>query len=347
MSSCKLFKKVRFFGLFFLIFSAGSALGAESFELVRSFFREDQGRVAPLVQLWTRGWKGDSGLITSQLMDQVRELEGHWLFEGELPEKFSVLLDGTFTRAAAYWDDTLTAPDGSPAILLTPAAALDISRSDNLLTHEITHHLHHRYRKWEKFWVREGLALLAEKIVTSHFHPSLEEGFLAPESSLTEDMNPRTTQEPDKSIPEYQMNSKRGRTYGHLLQYFYFIYRLCGKDQLFSTLLKSQAPTSGVDFVDGTLKLMRATSPKIAGEVACSGFKESFLQFQKARFSQSPIRPNTWVTANDMKATVRKEPMVLTQPYSATAYEVAPPTGCARKEDILLNPMLCLRVRME
>jgi hypothetical protein len=247
-----------------------------------------------------------------------------------------------WTQTSGFWSDTLSTPEKEPAILINPDAAIDARLSDSLIAHEATHLVHHRYRPHEENWMREGMALLAEYIVTGYFYPGLSSGFESPETSLVASTDP--------TLIESAYGDEQGSQYGHMLQFFYYLYRVCGRETLFDTLLTDPSEATGIEFVGHALAQTRKNNAEIASDPACAGFESAFRAFEVARFVADASRPSTYVVAGlGHQGAVRDKPRKL-PPYSAMAYELRvgkkPLKACAAG-DIPWGDSRCIRVRLK
>jgi hypothetical protein len=281
------------------------------------------------VTVWKRNTYADLTLFIQILFQNISSISEKQTIKEFFPSQLSVLIDGDWTGSSGYSEPGLTAPDGSPALLIRPEAALDPS-SLSLVVHELTHVIHYKTRPHEEAWLREGVALLSEYVLTGKLNPILREGFKNPETSLTAPLDPTQA--------DYF-----GAQHGHLIQYFYYLYRLCGKDILFSKLLASPSQSSGIEFLDETLRELSGT---IALDPVCTDFKTSFVAFETARFTQSPYPKDKYVIIMNDRGVVREFPQQIPS-YSATAYRrsnSAP--ACVQASDIPIEGA-CIRIRMK
>lgn len=292
--------------------------------------------VSPQLEVWFRGFNGDQGRVAALIGANFEKLSAHPIFKGRLPKRLAVLVDGTWNKTAAYWANDLKAPSGAPAILLSPAVSpelvLDSVENMKQLTHEAAHLVHHSFRPHEANWVREGVALLAEYNVTGYFSAALAEGFATPETSLVEDLDPRHAE---------ATTAHRVAQYGHLVQYFFYIQKLCGKTALFDALLTSEDARTGREFLDALLK----ASGK--GSAACSGFEQSFERFELARFINEPGAPDRYLMHVAMRATVRPKAPKNIPAYSAVAYRLQPGKSECPSPDRAIGDGACLKLRFE
>lgn len=278
--------------------------------------------------VWTRSIPQNLAQHLAELLAPIRQdlpsIKSHWLFNAHLPSNWAILIDGEWTKTAGLYSTDLKSPDGAQAILLTPNALMDGTNASNLVVHELTHLFHFNLRPNEESWVREGVALLAEYVVTGRMTSAIEEAFAEPESSLTAPLDLRT---------------KRISQYGHLFLYFYYIYKLCGRNELLNELVESKSEKAGAAFIDETLRKTQSAEP------VCQGFRESFSAFQIARFKSEPTKKSGFVLATSMKPAVRDEPTELL-PFAAQAYRLKPGKTCAQAETAW-GTGRCIRVRFE
>jgi hypothetical protein len=210
-----------------------------------------------------------------------------------------------------------------------------------LLTHEAVHLTHGRARPQEASWIREGLALLGETLITGYFNPVVGLGFASPETSLMLTVDP--------ALPESEAMRVRGPQYGHVLQYFYYLYRLCGGDSLYETLFEGadaiDRTLEGPAFIDAVLKRQLAESSG-ADPSVCSNFEGSFVAFERARLKQYRLRPSDYVMISGFEAPLRASPPRADELplWSATQYRPSPNSGkCEPGDESWRNR--CLRIR--
>ena len=279
----------------------------------------------------------DCGRTALNISRQLTQIANHGIFKNKLPKTWAILIDGTWTGAAGYWSPTLRAPDGAAAILLKPSAVSNSMDATRLLVHEMMHLVHGAFRPEEKSWVREGLALLSEYIVTGFFNPALHIGFKQPETSLTGATDPR--------LPEDSPDSNRAAEYGHQLQYFYYLYRLCGGQKFFDALAFSKSSSQGMNLLDEILGGLHRDGT--APDAACENFGRSFVSFEIARFAHNMSVPSQYVVLGATGAVVRDKPAAGIPEFSATAYrpeKTTHPPRCQRG-DLAWNHDLCIRIR--
>jgi hypothetical protein len=303
------------------------------------------------VTIWTRGRTGDLSEFSKLLPEIVANFKKNAVFKNwdagtstptgqnayatpivlpSGPIKFGVIIDGNWSGSSGFYSPDLQTPDGEPAFLLAPeSATLGADAISALVSHELTHLIHSKIRPSEETWLREGAALLAEYVVTGRLNPIFAVGFKDPESSLIGELHPIS-------------RDYFGPQHGHLLQYFYYLYRLCGREVLLKYILFSNSDKKGVQFLDQAL---RDLTKQNSTDIICSDFKTSFVAFEVARFTQSPYTSNGFVTATTNRATIRSltpvsnEPM---EPYSAFAY----PKPCLLRSDISFDRG-CIRIRID
>jgi hypothetical protein len=272
------------------------------------------------------------------LKGSLLKIENHPLFRSRLPAHWGVLIDPDWSRSGGLWSDTLQTPQGDPAVLFNPDTLASSRFGYSSVVHELTHLVHHRYRPREENWVREGVALLAEYVVTQHFYVALRSGFTEPESSLVASTDP-TNQD---SV----YGDERGNQYGHLTQFFYYIYRVCGGDGLFDTLLTDSSDKTGIDFVDYALAKTRASDADVAAEPACAGFEPLFRAFETARFVADSSSASGYVLSGAGYSAAVRDKRREIPPYSATAYKLASGKKCA-KGDRAWGRDRCIRIKLD
>lgn len=273
----------------------------------------------------------DVRTILTVLDDDLTNTLSHPLLRNRLPEGFGVLVDGLWKNSSGFFSDTLRTSEGAQAILFSPTALLDRDRSRALIVHELTHLAHHRLRPQEESWIREGVALLAEWIVTRKYNPALSEAFLNPETSLIASLDP--------THQDYADTAKRGAQYGHLLQYFVYIYRLCGGDALMEKLVTSPSRKTGTAFMDEVLRSSTSRSE------SCASFERSFRAFSIARMKQDTLNPESYILITRLQSTIRDERRDL-PPYSSSVVRLKEGQTCQSGETPW-GKSRCIRVRAE
>jgi hypothetical protein len=281
--------------------------------------------------IWSEGQKVDTGAMASSLGQSISVIQKNPWFLGRLPDSWGIFIDADWTLSSGFFSDALKTPQGFSAVLFSPVALLDQDHETSLLTHELTHLMHQRLRPQEESWVREGIAMMGEWKVTGFYNPALEEAFALPESSLTAPLDPREAGYADGGL--------RTAEYGQILQYFMYIYRLCGKDSLLEKLLTSKLPESGAAFMDAILRAQNASSP------ACQGFEASFRAFSLARFEQSVLNPENFVVLAPYRSIVREKPLPLPA-YSSSAY-MRPAGQPCRADDSSWGATRCIEIRLK
>lgn len=280
------------------------------------------------------------GSVSRQLEDfisaEVIRLRRHWIFKERLPSPVGILLDQKWEKSAGFSSPDLKTSKGYPAILINPQRVSTRQEWKRILAHEFSHLVHRQARPHETSWVIEGVGLLAEHLLSEQklFHPGLAHSYRDPETSLIGDLNVLS--------PSYNGKDKLPQ-YGHLLQYFYYIHRLCGGDVLLHTLLFNESKSAGIEFIDRVLKAL--TQAKVTESEACSDFNTSFEKFQLARFKNDQHITDGFVRRSLIPTAVRTTARKLTLPYSATAY-YKPDHGCAQG-DHLWGERKCIRIRFE
>jgi len=277
-------------------------------------------------------YKGSAEDLIAPLREALSSVLKHSIYNDRLPNRFAVLIDSNWQGAPAYWSPLLFSQDGDPAILFKPRAILGNTKLRSLVSHELTHLVHHQFRADEEAWVREGLALVSEYLVTGFLNASIEEGFKTTETSLTEVIDPR--------LEEQTSNHIRSAQYGHILQYFYYLYKLCGKEKLFDLLLTTKSEEKGIGFINEILAL--SSQLGYSQSSVCVDFKSSFIAFEKARFLRNFLKPEEHILLGSFKATIRDAKTDI-PPYSATAYKKTK-DDCAQNDYDYGN--YCLRIRL-
>jgi hypothetical protein len=284
---------------------------------------------------WSDGQKVDTAQLAHSLDEDLVRIRKNAWFEGRLPQNWGALIDAQWTLSSGFYSDLLKTPQGYPAVLFSPVALLDDTHSPALLAHELTHLMHEQFRPWEESWVREGLAMMGEWKVTGFYSPVLEEAFLQPETSLVAPLDPREA--------SYARADIRSAQYGQILQYFMYIYRLCGKDELLEKLLTSKSTASGIAFLDETLK-GEALKDQSSNDPVCQGFETSFRAFSLARAKQNFLNPEEYIVIAPYRSALREQALPL-PPYSSSLYEKDPIKAC-RSGDTQIDSARCLEVRL-
>ncbi len=262
-------------------------------------------------------------------------------FNNRLPLSFGMILDGNFTASEGYYSPLLITYDlktglAVPAILFSDTL-FSATRSLQLMAHELTHlmqaHLWPQSGSIENSWLREGLALMAEWMISTEqgypgHNPALMEAFRFPETSLVAPLTPEQETYKDVRV--------RTAEYGHILQYFIYIYRLCGGKKLLEELLAPSSLKTGLALLDEALPLQHT------GYAACANFHESFVAFSLARFHQGTA-PEDYVYVTALESPIRESPVDL-PPYSSTVYRRTPNQKCAL-HDWEWGTSRCIRIR--
>jgi hypothetical protein len=267
---------------------------------------------------------------------EATELSAHPLLAGRVPKHWTLLIDGDLTEIPGYTSEALRGPDASPAITLSRITAQNPTETRAALAHELAHLAHYKFRPGEETWLQEGIALLMEYRILGALNRAFEAGLLEPETSLIAAFDPLSTQ------PE--VREQRLRQYGHLQQYFIYLYRICGGNRFLERVLGAQGESTdlkGIDFLDKTLRAVSAGGAAVSG--ACRDFETSFHAFQRARFNPRPFGPEDSVFPGADAARARGA--LSLPPFSAGAYRV-PGKGCAQGDEPL-GLSLCLRIRWD
>ncbi len=296
------------------------------------------------LQIWIKNWDGDSATIQNNIEKNFEILSKHFLFHETLPQPLSVIVDGNWKKSSGYWSNQLRAPDNSQALLMTPASILDPNQNLKLFSHELMHLLHYQFRPHEHAWIKEGLALLTEYLVTGYFNSVLEEGFKNPTTSLIHFKN--------LDEMDFQIQNELSQ-YGHVLQYFYFLYRLCGPEHLqdvkatkynerfIEEILKSKSSLAGIEFLDEVLRNTQNTNP------VCENFDKSFTAFEVARFKKNIMKPDGYILISSHRASLQASPGFDLPPYSAGAYILPLQQDGCQKNEIPWGERKCIRIRKE
>lgn len=266
-------------------------------------------------------------------------LKINWL-QTLLPEKWGVFVSSKWTASAGYSSPQTKLQNGFPAVLLSQTEITTDSIL-SLLSHEVTHLIQYRHRPLvdieseKEKWVREGLAMITSWRVSAEYnipqqHSSITAGFEFPETSLISVSDP--------SEPDYSDVGPRMAQYGHILQYFYYIYNNCGGWKLMNALLTSNSKNIGLQLVDETLGTLNSTNE------TCSNFKSSFKAFSIARFKQG-LEPGESVYIYSGETTLREQPYSNLPPYSSSAYKLKEGKKCRADETHVYN--YCVMIRYE
>lgn len=299
------------------------------------------GNVAPGISLLIRGGSAEGSAALPHwheaLSSALLRVSGSRFFQERLPKSFGVIVDEHWSTSEGYFSPKIKTPDGAPAILLSEPAIREPSAQASLLVHELTHLVHFSRRPHEEPWIQEGVALLAETVVTKSFNRALLLGFDAPETSLTEgfDFQHRSIEGRDRTLAKH----------GHVLQYFYYIYNLCGKDELLNELIESDSKRSGREFLD---EILRLASQKRALDPVCASFEKSFLAFENARFFPKASPPSARLLPSFLKARIRPAPLTEAMPpFSAQAVRMREGAASCESGFQEVDPETCFRIRLE
>ncbi len=269
--------------------------------------------------------------IRVQIDGAVERMRGSRIPLFEAMNSVDLLFDETWALGSGYWNSNLVSTNARPAILLRQSD-LYADKFAGAFVHELTHHLHHLHRPKEVSWMREGLALVMEKVINDKFHPSIRIAYEIPESSLVADLDPRD---------HHALKSEKERQsqYGHLSLFFYYAYRLCGEDSLLSMLLTHPSKQTGVEFFNESLSAMASPEP------VCRDFPTLFKAFQRARLAPTYSRDSNFVVIHRMNAMVREIPTTL-PPYAAGLYKPQERNKCV-ENDVMIDQERCLQLRLE
>ncbi len=218
------------------------------------------------------------------------------------------LIEIETNHAGGFYSPHIKDTSGNPVIFLDKEEFLgaDSVSRQVMITHELIHLIQDYTRSQEELWVEEGVALLAEHLVTGFFSTAFFHAFDYPEVSLKEILPVNQWNEDNRSQSLSQ--------YGQLYQYFYYLYRLCGKDHFFKQLLRSSSQKTGISFLDEILPKTGKNNP------ICASFAMSFKAFQRARFFPQVFPHSAYIFEGVSRARIREKPLEYLPPYSAQAY---------------------------
>ena len=107
-------------------------------------------------------------------------------------------------------------------------------------------------------------------------------------------------------------------------------------------LLFSSHKETGIVFLDKILKEL-FNAMKI--DPVCSSFKNTFTEFQKARFDPKPFIPSKHIIFDSfMRGEIRSFPLNNMPRYSAQAFVIKKPSDCTNGNHILLSGKACLEI---
>lgn len=256
-------------------------------------------------------------------------------FRDLLPAHWAITVDSDWNKSEGYYSPEIQAPGGLHTVIVQRQAVLDETSQVALVAHELTHLIHWDKRANEETWVREGLALLAELKISGKFNRALESGFTQPETSLTVGLD----------FHDRQANNRGAilASYGHVLQYFYYLDRNCGGDDLMVQLLTSSSQATGKALIAEILAKSGNTNP------VCRSFTASFHAFEKARFAPQPSPASAYVLVSNLRAHPsvhapgENEKML---PDSARAYLIkSDAVFCAGEKIITRDGLACLEIK--
>lgn len=284
------------------------------------------------IELWARGGVVPSTTLDDRFIEDLKRAWGAPFLKDRLPNVVGVLVDAKWKKTSGYWSSTLVTPTGAPAILINAQTYVNPAERLRLLAHELTHLVHFATNPKEESWVREGLAMLVEFRVTGKLNPVLLAAKTLPETSLMASQDP--------AAPDFIGLHENTAQYGHVLEYFYYLYRLCGGERVVDALFAARE-TAGVLTIDMVLASVSAP------ETACANFDSSFTAFSKARFLQSTAKPSSYVWLTGLRATVRESAAELPRPfprYSSAAYRLGEKEKACEKGDEPWGERRCIRV---
>lgn len=278
----------------------------------------------------------ENPLLVQSLKEEVRMILSSPLFQSRLPLRWGILIDQHWDKSEGYFSPDLVTKEGDPAILLQHNAILNPQNRKRLLVHEMAHLLHHQFRPDEENWVKEGLALLLEYVVNGAFNRSILNAFSNPETSLTQDL--------DMDLATEEKLSQ----YGELTLYFYYIWRLCGKNDLLHELLTSSSELKGIEFIDYILRYILKTfseNEAVRTDAICSSFEKSFVSFQIAKFFPNPTPPSRYILIGNFSARISDAPVEL-KPFSAQAFRLSEQHPTCANGTTQFRKDTCFQIRL-
>lgn len=283
------------------------------------------------VSVWHNGTQSIENESLGNLKTQVKAVWDADLWKKLSLKDISILIDHEWTKSAGYWSNQLRSPKNTEAFLVTPKALLDETRLKSLLAHELMHLLFYRANPNEESWVREGLALLSEYVVTGNLNPIWNAGLANPERSLLAIHDP--------GQPDALHVIEQAAQYGHVLQFFFYLYKHCGGDEFLTEYMK---PAKEVGFIrlDAILKSISS----------CEDTKTVFKNFSMARFKNDPAHPELLLYASSRAAVVRKSEEQLPNPmpaYSSGSYFLSKKVKTCPGGDIAWGQRRCIRIQLD
>lgn len=263
----------------------------------------------PNVNVYFNDGTDENPSLVQSLKEDLSVILNSPLFKNRLPLRWGILIDQHWDKSEGYFSPDLVTQEGHPAILLEKNAILNPQNRKRLLVHEMAHLLHHQFRPAEENWVKEGLSLLLEYVVNGAFNRSILNAFSNPETSLTQDLDMDLATEAKLS------------QYGELTLYFYYMWRLCGKNDLLHELLTSSSELKGIEFIDYILKTFSGNEA-VRTDAVCSSFEKSFVSFQIAKFFPNPAPPSRYILIGNFSARILDAPVTL-KPFSAQAFRIS------------------------
>ncbi len=228
------------------------------------------------------------------------------------PKNWSISADDQYLGIGGYTSPDLIDEDNNPTMLFNPKSLAN-SQGHKIITHEFVHLIHNMHRPNEDWWIKEGVAMLGQKLLSCEDHPSKSLSQTEPIISLTE-------------LPRLFTAKAISNSYNQIILYFEFLYENCGGEKLFLELLKSGSSKKGTAFID---QLLTSKTNR-----QCQNFKNSFTEFQIHRYSSSnKERPK------DIRVYNRPQQLL---PESASVYKYQ--NGFCETDDLTLVNQLCLQV---
>ncbi len=257
--------------------------------------------------------------ILSSLKKTLTIIKKNSVLHSRLPKKWSILVDSSWSRTpGGYTSLSLHDSKGNSAILITPSSIQNDIETTAIVVHEAAHLAHLTIKPNEESWILEGLALLFEELVVHRPSPYVYNGFIFPETSLTASL--------DVHQSDYRFGESEAAQYGHLAQYFSYIYRLCGQSTLINNLLDSKNSKTGISLMD---EVLPASSDQ---SLMCKDFKSSFKAFSLARIkgSQNSWDKNESIFLSQQPITIRECPIQKLPSWSTSVYRLRSPS-CTQK----------------
>ena len=240
-----------------------------------------------------------------------------------LAESF-VLINPEWTKSGGYFSSDLKIAN-RPGVLIGLSNLATETQAKRVIAHELAHLLFAESNSNEVSWVKEGVALLVESLVTGQMSQDVREAFLHPEVTLIGNFNPK--------LDSYHTDWHQAAQYGNVQLYFSYLYQNCGKDQFFAHLFeKNHSP---LPLLDSLLK----NSPCPVGK----SFIESFKNYSIAKALQDFSDPLKHVLFDAVEIVAAEHPAKL-EPFSETVYRLKEGAHCQANE-IQASAQNCIRIR--